>query len=120
MERARQRKSKGCDCGVKLVTWWQFYILDDESGCSTMRAWNKIPKVKSIVRHVQNPDMVTVIGEITTKANVDYEKIARDTCREIGYLSPEVGLDADNCKVLINIEQQSLEIAEIVHGHLTK
>ncbi|KAL2507053.1 S-adenosylmethionine synthase 3 [Forsythia ovata] len=43
-------------------------------------------------------DMVTVIGEIRTKANVDYEKIARDTCREIGHLSPEVGLDADNCK----------------------
>ncbi|KAL2485661.1 S-adenosylmethionine synthase 3 [Abeliophyllum distichum] len=62
-------------------------------------------------------DMVTVIGEITT---MDYEKIVRDTCREIGYLSPEVGLDAYNCKVLIIIEQQSLEIAEIVHGHLAK
>ncbi|XP_022887851.1 S-adenosylmethionine synthase 3-like [Olea europaea var. sylvestris] len=65
-------------------------------------------------------NMVTVIGEITTKANVDYEKIVRDTCREIGYSSLEVGLDADNCKVLINVEQQSPEIAEVVHGHLMK
>lgn len=65
-------------------------------------------------------NLVTVIGEITTKANVDYEKIVRNTCRGIGYSSLEVGLDADNCKVLVNIDQQSPEIAEIVHGNLTK
>ncbi|KAL6186142.1 hypothetical protein ACLB2K_037160 [Fragaria x ananassa] len=64
--------------------------------------------------------MVMVFGEITTKANVDYEKIVRDTCREIGFVSADVGLDADNCKVLVNIEQQSPDIAQGVHGHLTK
>ncbi|XP_004297091.1 PREDICTED: S-adenosylmethionine synthase 3-like isoform 5 [Fragaria vesca subsp. vesca] len=65
-------------------------------------------------------NMVMVFGEITTKANVDYEKIVRDTCREIGFVSADVGLDADNCKVLVNIEQQSPDIAQGVHGHLTK
>ncbi|XP_059636238.1 S-adenosylmethionine synthase 2-like [Cornus florida] len=65
-------------------------------------------------------NMVMVFGEITTKANVDYEKIVRDTCREIGFVSDDVGLDADNCKVLVNIEQQSPDIARSVHGHLTK
>ena len=65
-------------------------------------------------------NMVMVFGEITTKANVDYEKIVRDTCREIGFVSDDVGLDADNCKVLVNIEQQSPDIAQGVHGHLTK
>ncbi|KAJ0614383.1 S-adenosylmethionine synthase 2 [Helianthus annuus] len=65
-------------------------------------------------------NMVMVFGEITTKANVDYEKVVRDTCREIGFTSADVGLDADNCKVLVNIEQQSPDIAQGVHGHLTK
>nr|GEV93851.1 S-adenosylmethionine synthetase [Tanacetum cinerariifolium] len=65
-------------------------------------------------------NMVMVFGEITTKANVDYEKIVRTTCKNIGFTSPDVGLDADNCKVLVNIEQQSPDIAQGVHGHLTK
>lgn len=64
--------------------------------------------------------MVMVFGELTTKAKVDYEKIERDTCRGIGFVSVDVGLDADNCKVLVNIEQQSPDIAQGVHGHLTK
>jgi len=45
-----------------------------------------------------------VFGEITTKADVDYEQIIRKTCREIGFISDDVGLDADHCKVLVNIE----------------
>ncbi|XP_030473889.1 S-adenosylmethionine synthase 2-like [Syzygium oleosum] len=65
-------------------------------------------------------NMVMVIGEITTKANVDYDKIVRDTCRSIGFVSDDVGLHADQCKVLGNIEQQSPDIAQGVHGHLTK
>ena len=43
--------------------------------------------------------MVMIFGEITTSAKVDYEKVVRDTCREIGFTSAEVGLDADTCKV---------------------
>ncbi|XBI17637.1 hypothetical protein VPH35_059643 [Triticum aestivum] len=65
-------------------------------------------------------NMVMVFGEITTKATVDYEKIVRDTCRNIGFISDDVGLDADRCKVLVNIEQQSPDIAQGVHGHFTK
>ncbi|KAL9259929.1 S-adenosylmethionine synthase-like protein [Drosera capensis] len=65
-------------------------------------------------------NLVIVFGGITTKANVDYEKIVRDACRSIGFVSDDVGLDADNCKVLVYIEQQCSEIAQTVHGHLTK
>ncbi|KAK8585935.1 hypothetical protein V6N13_050904 [Hibiscus sabdariffa] len=65
-------------------------------------------------------NMVMVFGEITTKANIDYEKIVRDTCRNIGFTSADVGLDANNCKVFVNIEQQSPDIAQGVHGHLSK
>jgi S-adenosylmethionine synthetase len=65
-------------------------------------------------------NMVMVFGEITTKGKIDYEKIVRDTCRNIGFVSDDVGLDADKCKVLVNIEQQSPDIAQGVHGHFTK
>lgn len=44
-------------------------------------------------------NMVMIFGEITTSAKVDYEKVVRDTCREIGFISDDVGLDADKCKV---------------------
>lgn len=40
-----------------------------------------------------------VFGEITTNAKVDYEAIVRKTCKDIGFVSEDVGLDADNCKV---------------------
>lgn len=43
--------------------------------------------------------MVMVFGEITTKAKVNYEEIVRKTCKEIGFVSEDVGLDADSCKV---------------------
>ncbi|KAH7835360.1 hypothetical protein Vadar_025455 [Vaccinium darrowii] len=65
-------------------------------------------------------NMVGVVGKITTRANVDFEKLIRDTCRDVGYVSDDFGLDADACKVLVNIEQQSPDIAHGIDGHLTK
>ena len=44
-------------------------------------------------------NMVMVFGEITTQAKVDYEAVVRKTCRDIGFTSEAVGLDADTCKV---------------------
>ncbi|GAB2272300.1 S-adenosylmethionine synthase 1 [Dionaea muscipula] len=78
------------------------------------------PESKVACETCSKTNMVMVFGEITTKANIDYEKIVRDTCRGIGFISADVGLDADNCKVLVNIEQQSPDIAQGVHGHFTK
>jgi S-adenosylmethionine synthetase len=64
--------------------------------------------------------MVMVFGEITTKAKVDYEAIVRKVCREIGFTSADVGLDADKCKVLVHLEEQSPDIGQGVHGMGTK
>jgi S-adenosylmethionine synthetase len=64
--------------------------------------------------------MVMVLGEITTRAKVDYEQVVRDTCRNIGFTSDDVGLDADKCKVLVHIEEQSPDIGQGVHGMGTK
>jgi len=55
-------------------------------------------------------NQVVVGGEITTKAVIDIEKIARDTLREIGYTSNEVGIDADQCNVLVLVHTQSPDI----------
>lgn len=65
-------------------------------------------------------NMIMVFGEITTKAKVDYEAIVRKTAREIGFTSDDVGLDADKCKVLVHLEEQSPDIGQGVHGLGTK
>lgn len=54
---------------------------------------------------------VLVMGEVTTKAVVDYQKIVRDTIREIGYDSSDKGFDADTCAVFIALDKQSADIA---------
>jgi len=55
--------------------------------------------------------MVLVMGEITTKAYVDIQKVVRDTVREIGYTKSEYGFDANTCSVLVALDEQSSDIA---------
>ena len=55
--------------------------------------------------------LVLVMGEITTQAYVDIQKIVRETVREIGYTRGKFGFDADNCGVITAIDEQSSDIA---------
>ena len=55
--------------------------------------------------------LVLVMGEVTTNAYVDIQKIARDTIKEIGYTRGKYGFDADTCGVITTIDEQSSDIA---------
>jgi S-adenosylmethionine synthetase len=57
-------------------------------------------------------DLVVIAGEITTRAKVDFEKVARETIRNIGYNKSELGFCADTCKVELHIHQQSPDISQ--------
>lgn len=56
--------------------------------------------------------LVIVAGEITTKAWVDIEKIARQTIVEVGYNHSDLGFDGESCAVLTSIGKQSSDIAQ--------
>ena len=58
-----------------------------------------------------NTGMVVLSGEITTSAVIDYTEIVRNTIRNIGYTSSEMGFDADTCAVLVAMDKQSADIA---------
>jgi S-adenosylmethionine synthetase len=55
--------------------------------------------------------LVVIAGEITTKARIDFTRVARETVREIGYTRAKYGFDCDTCSVLSALDSQSPDIA---------
>ena len=63
-------------------------------------------------------DTIFIFGEITTNVSLDYEKIAKDTLRKIGYSTKGSGFDVENCRVIVDIQKQSNDIAMGVNSSL--
>ncbi|MEM1093204.1 MAG: methionine adenosyltransferase [Bacteroidota bacterium] len=70
------------------------------------------PKSRVAVETLVTTGLVVLSGEVTTKAYVDVQEIARDVIREIGYTDPRLRFDAESCGVLSAIHQQSPDIAQ--------
>ncbi|MDH3637540.1 MAG: methionine adenosyltransferase [Gammaproteobacteria bacterium] len=62
-----------------------------------------------------NTGMVVLSGEITSAAHVDYTNVARETIKEIGYNSSEMGFDYASCAVIVSLDKQSQDIAQGVN-----
>src|SRR5512132_4221641 len=61
---------------------------------------------------VAKTGFVLVAGEITTKAQLDFQRIVRGVVRDIGFTSSQIGFDAETCAVMVAVEQQSPDIAQ--------
>lgn len=69
------------------------------------------PKARVACETLVKTGMALIAGEITTSANIDYEHVVRNTIKEIGYNSSEMGFDWETCAVLNGLGKQSPDIA---------
>src|SRR3989344_8826885 len=73
------------------------------------------PNARVACETLTKTGLVVLAGEITTKTYVDFQKVVRDTIRDIGYNDPSFGFDADGCGVLVSVSEQSPDIAQGVN-----
>ena len=74
------------------------------------------PNARVAAETLTNTNLVVLAGEITTTAKIDYEQIARNTLKSIGYDNIEYGIDYKTCEVLVKYDTQSPDIAQGVNG----
>ena len=68
-------------------------------------------KARVACETVAGKGLVLVTGEISSKANINIEKIVRDTIKEIGYTDENTDISYEKCKVIVNVSKQSPDIA---------
>ena len=70
------------------------------------------PESRVACETLTTTDLIVISGELTTNAKVDFDKVAREVVRDIGYTSGDIGFSADDCKVFVCIHQQSADISQ--------
>lgn len=86
-------------------------ICDQVSDAVLDALYAQDPYSRVACETLTNTGFIMVMGEVTTKANVDIAQIVRDTVVEIGYDSSEKGFDGNTCAVMIALDKQSTDIA---------
>jgi S-adenosylmethionine synthetase len=86
-------------------------VADQISDAILDAIFEQDPKARVACETMVNTGMVIISGEITTSAWVDMQAVVRQTVKEIGYNSSEMGFDYESCAVITSIDKQSADIA---------
>jgi S-adenosylmethionine synthetase len=70
------------------------------------------PESRVAVETLVTRGTVHIAGEVTTKANINFQEVARKTLKEIGYTDPKFGIDSEDAGVWLSIQKQSLQISQ--------
>lgn len=74
------------------------------------------PNARVAAETMAATNLIVLAGEITSNSTVDYEQIARNTLKSIGYDNPEYGIDYKTCDVMVRYGEQSRDIGQGVDG----
>lgn len=93
-------------------------IADQISDAILDALLEKDPNARVACETTVTTGLVVVVGEVSTNAYIDIQKVVRDTIKEIGYVNNKYGFDGDNCAVMTSIDEQSPDIAQGVDQSL--
>ena len=87
-------------------------ICDQISDAVVDACFRDDPNSRVACETLTTTDLIVISGEITTGSKVNFDQIARQVVRDIGYTNSDIGFSADDCKVFICVHQQSADISQ--------
>lgn len=87
-------------------------VCDQLSDAVLDACFQQDPQSRVACEALTTTDLITLSGEITTRAEINWEKLARKVVRDIGYTHSDIGFSADDCKVFMCLHPQSPDISQ--------